>query len=124
MSEGVKNKFDDQVDSYLSFLKNEYVAAAVSLFLIIYAGVIAPKLSPNVLSLFDNWVVQIAMFFAIVYVSKQNATVALIAAVAVLVTLMVVNSKITVRMQPPTSEHFCSTKNLPWISGYDLAPAP
>lgn len=107
MPNRVNNNFDNQVDSYLSFLQNEYVAAAVSLFLILYAGVIAPKLSPNILSLFDNWVVQIAMFFAIVYISKQNATVALIAAVAVLVTLMVVNSRITIRI-PQSSEQFCA----------------
>jgi hypothetical protein len=109
MSGRVKNNFDNQVDSYLSFLKNEYVAAALSLFLILYAGVIAPKLSPNVLSLFDNWIVQIAMFFAIVYISKQNASVALIAAVAVLVTLMVANSKITVKLPQMSSEQFCPT---------------
>jgi hypothetical protein len=91
------NSFDIKVDNWLSFLKNEYVTAIVSLFLILYAGVIAPKLSPNVLKWFNNWIVQVALFFAIVYISGKNATIALIAAIAVLVTLMIVNNQITLR---------------------------
>jgi hypothetical protein len=95
---GDRNNFDNKVDSYLGFLKNEYVTAGVSLFLILYAGVIAPKLPANVLKWFENWIVQVALFFAIVYISNKNATVALIAAVAVLVTLMIANNQITLRM--------------------------
>lgn len=94
-SGNVRNSFDNNVDSFLSFLDNEYVAAGVSLFLVLYAGIIAPKLPAYILGYINNWFVQLALFFAIVYVSNKNATVALIAAVAVLVTLMVANKKIT-----------------------------
>lgn len=110
--ESTGNNFDKQVDDYLSFMKNEYVTAGVSLFLILYAGVIAPKLSPNVLAWFDNWIVQIALFFAIVYISNKNATVALIAAIAVLVTLMVANNQITLRTaNAAAAERFCSVRS-------------
>ena len=106
----VKNNFDTQVDSYLGFLKNEYAVAGISLFLILYAGVIAPKLPSNILKWFDNWIVQVALFFAIVYISKKNATVALITAVAVLVTLMVANNQITLKSATDavTAEKFAS----------------
>ncbi|VBB18058.1 hypothetical protein YASMINEVIRUS_521 [Yasminevirus sp. GU-2018] len=106
----VKNNFDTQVDSYLGFLKNEYAVAGISLFLILYAGVIAPKLPSNILKWFDNWIVQVALFFAIVYISQKNATVALITAVAVLVTLMVANNQITLKSATDavTAEKFAS----------------
>lgn len=106
----VKNNFDNQVDNYLGFLQNEYATAAISLFLILYAAAIAPKLPASILKWFDNWIVQIALFFAIVYISNKNATVALIAAVAVLVTLMVANNQITLKNVSETvaAEKFCS----------------
>lgn len=106
----VKNNFDTQVDNYLGVLQNEYATAAISLFLILYAGVIAPKLPSSVLKWFDNWIVQIALFFAIVYISNKNATIALIAAIAVLVTLMIANNQITLKAVTDTvsSEKFCS----------------
>lgn len=93
----IANNFDKTIDGYLDPIKNEYITAGVSLFLILYAAVIAPKLPPHVIKWFDNWVVQVALFFAIVYISNKNVTVALIAAVAVLITLMVVNNQIIIR---------------------------
>jgi len=93
-----QNKFDTQVSEYLKFLDNEYVIAAVSLFLILYAAVIAPRLPMWMLRFLDNWLVQLVLFFAIVYISNRNATIALIAAVAVLVTIMVANNQIMLRL--------------------------
>lgn len=109
----VNNNFDNHVDSYLGFLKNEYAVAGISLFLILYAGVIAPKLPLHILAWFDNWIVQVALFFAIVYISNKNATVALITAIAVLVTLMVANNQITLKTvtNAVTAEKFCGSCN-------------
>lgn len=83
--------FDNTVKNYLGFLDNEYVSAGLSLFLILYAGVAAPKLPQQVVQLFDNTLVKLFVFFLIVYVSRKNPTVAIIAAVAVLVSLMTLN---------------------------------
>jgi hypothetical protein len=83
--------FDNKVKNYLSFLDNDYVSAGLSLFLILYAGMAAPKLPTYVAKLFDNVFVQLLMFFLIVYVSRKNPTVAIIAAVAVMVSLMTLN---------------------------------
>lgn len=109
-----ENSFDKSVSGALSFLNNEYVVAAISLFLILYAGVIAPKLPMNVLQFFDNWIVQLALFFAIVYISNKNATIALIAAIAVLVTMMVVNNQISLKFAINNAQNgaeaFCNKK--------------
>lgn len=83
--------FDNRVKNYLSFLDNDYVSAGLSLFLILYAGMAAPKLPAYVAKLFDNIFVQLLMFFLIVYISRKNPTVAIIAAVAVMVSLMTLN---------------------------------
>jgi hypothetical protein len=91
------NSFDNTVDDWFGFLKNERATAIISLFLILYAVIIAPRLSPRVLRWFNNWIVQVALFFAIVYISGRNVTVALIAAIAVLVTLMIANNQMTLR---------------------------
>jgi hypothetical protein len=114
----ISNTIDKSVDDYVGiFLNDEYVKAAISLFLILYAGVIAPKLPSSILKWFDNWVVQIALFFAIVYISNKNATIALIASVAVLVTLMVANNQIGLKLMLNKSEGFASMNNE--VNGYD-----
>lgn len=91
------NQFDRTVSSYLSFLDNEYVSATLSLLLILYASVIAPKLPEGVLKYFNNPFVQILLFFIIIFVANNNATLALLIAIAVLVTLMVVNNQIIMK---------------------------
>jgi hypothetical protein len=84
-------EFDSAVKKYTSFLENEYVSAGLSLFLIVYASLVAPKLPDYIVNLFDYTFVKLLMFFLIVYISRKNATVAIIAAVAVLVSIMTLN---------------------------------
>lgn len=102
----ITDNIDNAVDSYLGFLKNEYVVTGVTLFLILYAGIIAPRLSPRFLALFDNWIVQVALFFGIVYLSEKNVTVAIIATIALLVTLMSLNNYKVLRVVR-LNENFC-----------------
>jgi hypothetical protein len=117
-SVNVSNMIDKTVDDYVGiFLNDEYVKAAISLFLILYAGVIAPKLPSSILKWFDNWAIQIALFFAIVYISNKNATIALIASVAVLVTLMVANNQISLKMMINKAEGFDNMNDN--VNGYN-----
>lgn len=85
------NRFDDTVKRSLSFLDNEYVNASVYLFLILYAGLAAPKLPEYVAKLFDYTLVKVLLFFLIVYISKKNPTLAIIASIAVIVSIMTLN---------------------------------
>lgn len=75
-------------------LANEYVSAALTLFLIVYAATLAPKLTRGIAIWFDNWLVKVIIFFLIAYIHTANPTIALTSAIAVMVTLMVVNNKI------------------------------
>lgn len=83
--------FDNTVKGYLSFLDNEYVSAGLALFLVLYASLAAPKLPASVAHLFDNLLFKLLVFFLIVYVSRKNVTIAIIASVAVMVSLMTLN---------------------------------
>lgn len=105
-----QNTFDQTVNSYLEPLQNEYIRAALALFLILYAGVVAPKLPANILKWFDNIFVKIVVFFTIVWISKKDPSVALIASIAVLVTLMIANNQFNMQTtsDQPKREPFCS----------------
>jgi hypothetical protein len=86
------NNFDNTVNSYLSIINdNEYLSGAIKLILILYAGLAAPQLPEYIAKFFDNAIVKLIIYFLIVYTAKQDPTVAIIAAIAVMVTLHTVN---------------------------------
>lgn len=83
--------FDNVVKEYTTWLDNPYVAGALTVFLIVYAGAAAPKLPSYMVKMFDYTLVKLVMFFLIVFVSRKNATVALVAAIALMVSIMTLN---------------------------------
>lgn len=88
----ISEQFDNTVNGWLSFVdSNEYVSAALSLFLIVYAAYAAPKLPGYILRLFDNPLFKLVLFFLIVYTAKRNPTVAIVAAIGLMVTLHALN---------------------------------
>lgn len=90
---GFVQKFDTTVSSWLSYVdQNEYVTAALSLFLILYAAYAAPKLPPYILMMFDKPLFKLLIFFLIVYTARKNPTVAIIAAVGFMVTIQALTS--------------------------------
>ena len=81
-------KFNATVKNWLSIIDdNAYVSAALSIFLILYAGLAAPKLSPGIAALFENPIIQLFVFFLIAYMANKNPTVSIIAAIAVFISL-------------------------------------
>jgi len=90
LNDAAKN-FDATVTNWLSFLDNEYISGALIIFLIVYASYAAPKLPPYILKLFDNPLFKLLIFFLIVYSAKKNPTVAIIAAVGLMVTIHALN---------------------------------
>jgi hypothetical protein len=84
--------FDNTVKGWLSFIdNNEYVSGALTVFLIVYASYAAPKLPPYILKLFDNPLFKLLIFFLIAYTAKKNPTVAIIAAVGLMVSIHALN---------------------------------
>jgi len=83
--------FDKVVNNYTGWLDNPYVSGALYVFLIAYVGMVAPKPPQFVAKMFDNKFFQVFYLFMLVFVAKRNATVALIAAIAFLVSMMALN---------------------------------
>lgn len=84
--------FDSSVRGWMSKVEqNEYISTALALFLILYAGVAAPKLPAWFARLFDYTVVKLLVFFLIAYIARGNPTVAIIAAIGLMVTLITLN---------------------------------
>lgn len=73
------------------YLTNEYVSTALIIFFVVYASLAAPKLPEAFANLFDKTWFRFIVFFAIAYLAKQNAAVAIVAALAVLVTIQTAN---------------------------------
>jgi hypothetical protein len=84
--------FDSSVNNLMANIDgNEYLASALALFLIIYAGLAAPKLPSYIARLFDNAIFRFVLLFLVAYSANKNPTVAVIAAVALIVSIMTLN---------------------------------
>lgn len=85
------NKFNNFVENNLRFLENDYVSSALTIFLVVYAGMAAPNLPESIARLFDNTVFRMLIFFLVAYSSQKNPTVAAVAAVGLMVSLQTLN---------------------------------
>ena len=86
------DQFDNTVKNYMSVFDNQYVSAVLAIILIAYAGIAAPRLPESIANLFDYAIVKLVIFFLIAYMAQKNATVAIIAAVGVLISLMTLST--------------------------------
>jgi hypothetical protein len=84
---GVNKVFDQG----LSVLDNQIVSSVLGLFLVLYAGLAAPKLPRKIAELFDNMVFRVVILFLVAYMSSKNKSVALIAAVGLMISFQTLN---------------------------------
>jgi len=68
-------------------LDNKYLSAIISIILIGYASMAAPKLPENIARLFENIYFKGMFLFLIAYNAKRDPTVSLIAAICIIVSL-------------------------------------
>jgi len=92
-------------------LDNVYINTAIKVFLALYAALAAPQLPPVVAGLLDNLVVRVFFAFVIVFVALRDAGIALMLAVAYIVTLQTVNKMNLVNTDLSTS----SNGELSWL---------
>jgi hypothetical protein len=84
----ISNEFDKHVNGLLSGVSgNQYLSTALSIFLILYASLAAPKLPEGIAKLFDNVFFKGVICFLIAYMGNRNPTVAIISAVGLIVSL-------------------------------------
>jgi len=89
----VIKKLTHTVSDSLDYLNNNRIVSSVlGLFLILYASLAAPKLPSNVSAWFDNVWFKLGFMFLIAYMATRDPSVAIIAAVALLVTLQTLSA--------------------------------
>ena len=104
-------ELDDQITSGMNKLYSNNIArATIGLFLILYTGLIAPKLPKSILKIIDNYFVKAIIIFFIAFMGKQNKTIAIISTIAFLVTIQAINKmKISEKF---TDNQFMNSDNL------------
>lgn len=80
----------------LKILDNKYVAGFLRIFLILYAGLIAPKLPANLIEIFQNPIFKVVILFLIVYIGMKDPTVALLVAIGFTISMVTLNKLETV----------------------------
>lgn len=84
----------DSVDEYLSIaFTNPYTKSILTLFLVLYGGLAAPKLPDSLLKLFDNQMFRIIILALIVYMGQKDAMFAIMIAVAFVISMNTLNQK-------------------------------
>ena len=72
-------------------LDNVYINTALKVFLVLYAALAAPKFPPKLVFLMDNTIVRICVAFLIVFMALRDPAMALMIAIAFIVTLQTAN---------------------------------
>jgi len=85
------DEFNRVVNEALSVLDNQIVSSVLGLFLVLYAGLAAPKLPRSIAKLFDNPIFRIIVLFLVAFMASKNKSVALIAAVGLVISFQTLN---------------------------------
>tara|TARA_B100000963_G_C22630279_1_gene674588 strand:+ start:66 stop:740 length:675 start_codon:yes stop_codon:yes gene_type:complete len=72
-------------------LDNVYISTAIKVFIGLYAAFAAPKLPPTLVNLMDNTLVRIIFAFVIVLTATRDPSIAILIAIAFIITLQTAN---------------------------------
>ncbi len=79
--------------SMSSLFSNRNSAALISLFLVLYGGLAAPKLPDFIIKMFDNAIFRIIVLSLIVYKGERDLSMSVMIAVGFTLTLNIVNKQ-------------------------------
>ena len=96
----------DTLGQMNSLLDNETFSTVTSLVIALYAGMAAPALPNSVILFFDTLLGKLLFLFLIGFMASRNIRIALMIAVAFVVTLHVVNQRTTEQYFNFRKEHF------------------
>lgn len=86
------NQLTSQIDNLLAIVfANQYASTALTMFLVLYAGLAAPNLPPILAGLFDNPLFKLLVLFLILVVRNYSPTVALLTVVAFAISMQALN---------------------------------
>jgi hypothetical protein len=94
--------------------KSSFLETTLLVFIILYAGVVAPKFPELMRPLADNTLVKVVFFMLLAYLGNTQPAVAIVGAVAFLLSMMYLNKRDQEGFENYlTKEHFsnCQVKN-------------
>lgn len=83
----------NKIKNSLSFLDNPYVSGIVTLIIILFASLAAPKLPHKFSRFFSHNLVKLLFCFLIVYLSVKNVSIAIILSIALIIVLQTANKQ-------------------------------
>ena len=89
-------KLTNQLMRPLSLLENKYVAGGVKLFLVLYAGLVAPQMPTFIAKQLKNPVVKLVILFLIIYTGIKDPMMSLLIAIGFTVSMLTLNKLETV----------------------------
>lgn len=93
-------------------LGNPYINTSIKVFIGLYAALAAPQLPPAIILLLDNTVVRVLWAFLIVFLALGDPGIALMSAIAFIVTLQLANKYKLIDSSLAVSE---SGRNTSWL---------
>lgn len=76
----------NEINKYMN--SNEWLRLGMKLVLVVYAGLVAPKLASSLKPIIDNTVFKVVFFFMLAYLGNVEPTIALLMAVAFVVSII------------------------------------
>ena len=78
----------DNIDKYLDIaFSNPYSKTVLTLLLVLYGGLAAPKLPSNIVKIFDNNIARVMMLTLIVYLGQKDAKLAIMMSICFVVSM-------------------------------------
>lgn len=77
---------------FKNIMQNPVISTIIKIVLIYYACIIAPKLNPVLLVLFDNPMFKIVILLLIFYIANVNFTISLLLIISVVISIYTVNN--------------------------------
>ena len=84
----VMKTVEKMLSQSLNMLDNEYVMTFTRLFLVLYAGLVAPRLPESVSNLFENSVFRVFVLFLVAYLGTKDTTLSMLVAVGFIVSMI------------------------------------
>ena len=109
------------VDTTLaSIFANKYASSAITLFLVLYGGLAAPKLPKFMVKLFENPIFKIVILSLIVYNGNRDPKFAIMIGVAFTVTLNMISNQKFLEGFEDNQEDFSDTDNIDFGGNLDI----
>ncbi len=88
------NQMSEYVNKGLNFVnQNKILSSVLGMLLVLYAAAAAPKLPKSIVKIFDNSLFKLGFMFMIAYLATKDPSVAIISAVALLITIQTLASR-------------------------------